>query len=930
MSFGSILSTLFLGPLKLLFEVIFQIANWLTGHPGIAIIFLSLCMNVLVLPLYRRADAMQEAARDTEARLHGGVAHIKKTFSGNERLMMLQTYYRQNNYSPVHALRGSVSLLLEIPFFMAAYQFLSGVTLLRGVSFGPISDLSKPDGMLVLFGLTVNVLPVLMTLINFISSAIYLKGFPLKTKIQLYGMALFFLVFLYSSPSGLVFYWTLNNIFSLGKNVFYKLKHPGRVISVLLSACGAACVAGYFITSGGDSEDIRRQVLLVIGIILILQFFAFLLISKMPKKKSAPQNASPANRNLFVLCAVFLSVFAGLFIPATFLAASPQEYVDVSYYFNPLWYALSATLLSTGTFLIWGGVIYWLAGKEGKILTERVYLALCGVFAVDYLFFGTKLGILSSSLQYENGMSFGALEIILNILAATGAAVVLVLVAKRWPKVARGTVFSALAAVLVMSSIHIVDTKRSVDEIRLDELGSSPGFTLSKEGKNVIVIFLDRGLGENLPYYIQEKPELKEMYDGFTYYSNCISYGGHTNFGASALMGGYEYTPVEMNRRDTELLVDKHNEALRVMPYTFLDAGYRVTVCDAPYANYKWIPDLSIYDERPEIRKFITKGSFNSPEEKQRGVESNLRNFFCFGLMKSLPLPVQFFLYDSGHYHMTDNPEASTKQERDGTSKATGINQAFMEGYNVLCNLRNMTRIEDTDDNTFLFFYDDAPHEPMLTLEPDYVPAEKIDNTVYDEEHPDRFRLPDGSEIRVGSDRTVIHYHANMASLLRIGEWLDYLKQEGVYDNTRIIIVSDHGYYLYQSRGLLFPEHKLDNGQYVDLGNFFPLMMVKDFGAHGFRTDDAFMTNADTPSIAFEGLIENPVNPFTGKPITTDEKYAHDQFIISEHKYWSTSTNNGKCFIATTWAVVSDNLWDRGNWKFIDDRVVLKEHKMPE
>ena len=32
---------------------------------------------------------------------------------------------------------------------------------------------------------------------------------------QLYTMALFFLVFLYTSPAGLVFYWTLNNLFSL-------------------------------------------------------------------------------------------------------------------------------------------------------------------------------------------------------------------------------------------------------------------------------------------------------------------------------------------------------------------------------------------------------------------------------------------------------------------------------------------------------------------------------------------------------------------------------------------------------------------------------------------------------------------------------------------------------------------------------------------
>lgn len=96
MSFWDILGTLLIKPLQLLFEVVFVMANRVVGDPGLAIIALSLAMNFLVLPLYRRADAMQEEERETELHLHKGVAHIKKTFRGDERMMMLQTYYRQN------------------------------------------------------------------------------------------------------------------------------------------------------------------------------------------------------------------------------------------------------------------------------------------------------------------------------------------------------------------------------------------------------------------------------------------------------------------------------------------------------------------------------------------------------------------------------------------------------------------------------------------------------------------------------------------------------------------------------------------------------------------------------------------------------------------------------------------------------------------
>ena len=67
MSFGTILYTLLFQPLQVLFEVIYSIAYSIIGNRGLTIIALSVAMNFLVLPLYRRADAMQEQERDIEA-----------------------------------------------------------------------------------------------------------------------------------------------------------------------------------------------------------------------------------------------------------------------------------------------------------------------------------------------------------------------------------------------------------------------------------------------------------------------------------------------------------------------------------------------------------------------------------------------------------------------------------------------------------------------------------------------------------------------------------------------------------------------------------------------------------------------------------------------------------------------------------------------
>ncbi len=201
---------LFIMPLQVVFEVIYYLAFKLTGNLGISIVALSFAVSMLLVPLYNRADAIQKEEREIEAKLAKGVEHIKKTFRGDEQLMMLQTYYRKNNYSPLYFLRGSLSLFLQIPFFIAAYQFLSNLDLLNGVSFGFIKNLAAPDAMLNVGGMTVNVLPIIMTVVNLVSTYLFTKGFPVKTKIQLNAMALFFLVFLYNSPAGLVCYWTHN------------------------------------------------------------------------------------------------------------------------------------------------------------------------------------------------------------------------------------------------------------------------------------------------------------------------------------------------------------------------------------------------------------------------------------------------------------------------------------------------------------------------------------------------------------------------------------------------------------------------------------------------------------------------------------------------------------------------------------------------
>lgn len=910
MSFSTILYTLLFQPLQVLFEVIYSIANSLIGNRGLSIIALSVAMNFLVLPLYRRADAMQEQERDIEAKLEKGVYHIKKTFKGDERMMMLQTYYRQNNYKPTYVLRGATSLLLQIPFFIAAYNFLSSLEALSGVSFGLISDLSKPDGLLTVFGLSINVLPILMTAINLISSVVYSKNYPLKTKIQLYVTALFFLVFLYNSPSGLVFYWTLNNAFSLLKTITLKCKSPSKAAKGLIAIGGVAIFL--YCLLGKEFND-STVLLSIIGILLVFPIL-FELVRKGERRIKATEHSN--NTKLFFAGCTFMAILTGAVIPSAVISSSPQEFVFTDYYQSPLWYIVSASCLAVGTFVIWLGVFYWLASPKNKAIYDKAIWILSCFAVTNYMFFGKNIGTLTSTLLVKspNGtVNTTISEMSINLIALAVIGVVVYFAYKKFSKQIVSLLMVCSIAFGAMTVVNVAKINSSISKIDTSpQEHDSFNIELSKTGKNVVILMLDRAFGPYIPYLFNEKPELVEKFDGFTYYSNTISFGGNTNFGSPSLFGGYEYTPAEMNSRKNEKLVDKHNEALKVMPSVFTNNGYDVTVCNPNYANYQWIPDLSIYDDLENVKAYNTGNLFIDVDTKENIINNNRRNFFMYSIMKSAPIITQRTIYNHGEYFGYTNG-----QSYNGVT-AVGVEYNFLSDYSVLKNLPSLTSISSNQTGNVLIMTNDATHEMQMLQEPDYIPLNKVDNKEY-YESLDRFTLNERT-LKVDNISQVMSYQCNMAAIIQISNWLDYLREIDVYDNTKIILVSDHGFELNQINELILDENGANTN---DMERFTPLLMVKDFNSSDeFCISDEFMTNADVPTMAFDGIIKNPINPYTNKNINNAEKYAHKQYIISSYD-WTVTTNNGNQFFPADWYSVHDSIWNKDNWELVATESVL-------
>ena len=59
-----------------------------------------------------------------------------------------------------------------------------------------------------------------------------------------------------------------------------------------------------------------------------------------------------------------------------------------------------------------------------------------------------------------------------------------------------------------------------------------------------------------------------------------------------------------------------------------------------------------------------------------------------------------------------------------------------------------------------------------------------------------------------------------------------------------------------------------------------PVLLVKDFNRREpFRIDESFMTNGDVPTLAFDGLVTDPYNPFLNKRITDEDKQNREQKV---------------------------------------------------
>ena len=207
-------------PLFFLNDYFFKLA----GNYGVAIILITVCLRLVFFPLNNYAFRSMSRMKILQPEM----ARLKEVHKDDKMKLQqaIMQLYKKEGVNPVS---GCVPILISIPFFFAIYKMLFVTIEMRHQPFfGWIKDLSEkdPTSIFNLFGLIpwappefliIGGLPILMGLTMWAQQK--LNPAPqddIQKKIFMF-FPVFLTVILAPFPSGLVLYWTANNILTMAQ-----------------------------------------------------------------------------------------------------------------------------------------------------------------------------------------------------------------------------------------------------------------------------------------------------------------------------------------------------------------------------------------------------------------------------------------------------------------------------------------------------------------------------------------------------------------------------------------------------------------------------------------------------------------------------------------------------------------------------------------
>jgi len=204
---------------------LFALLLWLHGifgNWGWAIIALTILIRLVLYPLTYKGMVSMQKIKDISPK----IKEIQAKYKGDPQRMnaAVMDMYKKHGANP---LGGCLPMLLQIPVFFAIYRVLLNAVELQGAPWALwITDLSRMDEFFIL--------PLLMGASMYYQQKLTPNNFtdPMQEKIFKF-LPVIFTFFFITFPSGLVLYWFVNNLFSIGQqfivNAQFKNKKDAEI-----------------------------------------------------------------------------------------------------------------------------------------------------------------------------------------------------------------------------------------------------------------------------------------------------------------------------------------------------------------------------------------------------------------------------------------------------------------------------------------------------------------------------------------------------------------------------------------------------------------------------------------------------------------------------------------------------------------------------
>lgn len=205
---------------------------------GWTIVAITILIKVLFWPLTAKSTRSMKRMQALQPEINA----LKEKYKDDQQKFVQKQMelWKKNKVSPMS---GCLPMLIQMPVFLGFFTMIRSAIELRGAHFLWVTDLSKPDTLFMIPGVTFipfistpeglpfNLLPLFMGGAMLWQSHLQpaSPGMDPAQQKMMRWMPAIFILFLYNYPAGLALYWTVNNLLTVLQTKLTKTSAPAVI-----------------------------------------------------------------------------------------------------------------------------------------------------------------------------------------------------------------------------------------------------------------------------------------------------------------------------------------------------------------------------------------------------------------------------------------------------------------------------------------------------------------------------------------------------------------------------------------------------------------------------------------------------------------------------------------------------------------------------